>query len=523
MGRILFHREPTVAEQLLSYKYTSLLPVKRLKIALAPALCFCLVVHSPALTQTKQSVRQPVRAASPLLYYESSPTQVIETFALMQQANGGNVSAQHELGYRYLVGRGLPADTQKAAEWILRSAERGMPLAQFNAAILYTHALGVPWNPFKAYAWFKKASEQTFASAEFFYGLQFLDGLVVQRDLARAYQLVSRAASAGHEQAKEVLADLRRRGIDTLSARDSRQQRSATDTTLGLVYLHFETVGNAGVSDSTLFHELQREMGNDAESSDHTPDSTSQSEELETLMKEASIGVPEAFTVLGRLHERGIGAYRDLIRAAMYYLRANRLESPRAPVLLYDLVHTDAFMRELTARSLAGDKDARYVWAALAAIEFDRLLGPAQALKLLEENVSANPPHAASLLELGVWYATGRNVQLDPDKAIALWRRASAAGLREADVRIAVAEVLLGRPDAANHVPVLQEEASKGSILAQTALGYCLENGIGFPMNKPGAVSSYMKAAQRGSLTAYNALKRMFDSLRPLDEEFIVD
>jgi len=36
-------------------------------------------------------------------------------------------------------------------------------------------------------------------------------------------------------------------------------------------------------------------------------------------------------------------------------------------------------------------------------------------------------------------------------------------------------------------------------------------------------VSSYMKAAQRGSLTAYNALKRMFDSLRPLDEEFIVD
>ncbi len=38
--------------------------------------------------------------------------------------------------------------------------------------------------------------------------------------------------------------------------------------------------------------------------------------------------------------------------------------------------------------------------------------------------------------------------------------------------------------------------------------------------NKGLAAKLYKKAAQRGNQTAYNSLKKMYDEIRPLDEEF---
>lgn len=498
--------------------------MKTLFSFVAAGLILLFAAHPAMDAQVKQAARQPIRAASPLLYYESSPTQVIETFALMQQANGGNVSAQHELGYRYLVGRGLPADTLKAAEWIIRAANKGMALAQFNAGILHMNAMGVPWDPFTAFSWFKRAAAEELPAAEFALGLQYVDGLTVRKDIGKSYTLVARSATAGYDQAKTVLEEFKRLGFDSLAAKPTEKKRDATGKPMEeFVYLNFATVSDANVGDSTLLRELQRELGNGIED---TVTILTRNEERERIRKfeaEASRGIPEAFTVLGRMFERGLGTEPDLIRSAVYYLRANRLESPRAPVLLAELVESEQFMRELTAKSLAGDKDARYVWAALAAIEFDRLLGPAQALKLLEENIAAQPPHALSLLELGVWYATGRNVKLDPEMALSLWRKAAEAGIHEADVRIAVAEVLLGRAGSERHLPMLREEAEKGSVLAQTAVGFCLEKGIGSPVDKPGASITYRRAAQRGSQAAYYALKRMYDEIRPPDAEYVVD
>jgi TPR repeat protein len=62
--------------------------------------------------------------------------QLLEAFVLMQKANAGESAAQHELGLRYLFGKGFPADTVKAAFWIQKAASQNLPLAQYNLGIL---------------------------------------------------------------------------------------------------------------------------------------------------------------------------------------------------------------------------------------------------------------------------------------------------------------------------------------------------------------------------------------------------
>ena len=62
--------------------------------------------------------------------------------------------------------------------------------------------------------------------------------------------------------------------------------------------------------------------------------------------------------------------------------------------------------------------------------------------------------------------------------------------------------------------------ANQGSVLAQAALAYCYENGIGVDKRKSMAARLYRQAAYRGNENAYNSLKRMYDEIRPDDEEF---
>ncbi len=472
-----------------------------------------------AVTQSRTG-RNVVRASSPLLYYESSPAQLIETFALMREANNGSLAAQHELGYRYLAGRGVSADTVKGAEWILKAANRGMALAEYNAGILYTHALGVPWNPFEAFRWFRRAAAQDQPAALFVLGLMHTDGLLIPQDWARAWSLVNEASEKGYEPAKEMLVQFRRLNVDT-----TRKVEKEDDRSIGLYYLQFAPVADAKVSDSTLARELAREVPvqrNEALTDRVLPTEWDENE-LDWLVAQAERGIPEAHTVLARIYERGIGVKLDLVRAAIYYLRANRLDSPRAPALLADLVERDEFVRALTERTLAGDPDARYVWAALAAIDFDRRIGPAQAQKLLEENIASRPPHALSMLELGMWYATGRNVQQDPARAVSLWDQAYAAGLNEGRIRSVMATLLLRGASSSGLYPFIRSEADSGSVLAQAALGFCLEKGIGVTASQPEASTMYRKAATRGSQTAYRALRAMYDAVRPPEAEFKIE
>ena len=151
------------------------------------------------------------------------------------------------------------------------------------------------------------------------------------------------------------------------------------------------------------------------------------------------------------------------------------------------------------------------------------MLTPAQAIQMLK--VCIEHGHVPSMNELALCYYAGRWVDPDPAEAMRLWARAADAGSREGMVRKAVVTVRQGTDTLARTtaVQVLQQAGDDGSILAEMALAYCFERGIGVPVRTSEAVRLYRVAARRGSQDAYRALRRLHDAIRPQDASYHID
>jgi TPR repeat protein len=213
---------------------------------------------------------------------------------------------------------------------------------------------------------------------------------------------------------------------------------------------------------------------------------------------------------------------KDVVLAAVNYVRAVRLESGRAGMLLWKLVQTKDFYLILKKEVDVGNHDAQYAWAGLSSLGLDHQLTDGEALGLLE--AASEGGNVQALIELGLCYYSGRWVAKDRAKAMECWDRASARGSEEARLRIIVAQLKgENKPQVDSTVIAsLNEYMNKGSILAQVALAYCYEEGKGPTKNKGTAAHLYRGAAARGSLDAMNSLKRMHDKIRPPGKEFSV-
>ena len=73
-------------------------------------------------------------------------------------AEEGNAVSQHNLGYMYANGRGVPRDYAEAARWYRRAAEQGLAPAQLMLGFFYGMGRGVPRNLVQAYKWFSLAA-----------------------------------------------------------------------------------------------------------------------------------------------------------------------------------------------------------------------------------------------------------------------------------------------------------------------------------------------------------------------------
>jgi TPR repeat protein len=251
--------------------------------------------------------------------------------------------------------------------------------------------------------------------------------------------------------------------------------------------------------------------------------------DLPSVTAAAEAGSPEALTLLGKRAEEGLGVERDLIQAAVYYLRAIRMESSRAGQLLWALGQAGQLAAQVKVRADAGDVRALYVWAGMLSFGLDVPLLKAKAYITTQQAIaflrkSADAGYVPALIELGLWHYAGRWVPQDGSRAIACWKEAERRGSPEATLRLAVMtvrqsvdpEVLSGA------VSTLRAASARGAILADVALGYCYEKGIAVSPSASEAAELYRAAWRRGSLDAYRSLRRLYDALRPHDPEFIM-
>jgi len=496
---------------------------------------FCLASGSPLAAQEKKESpvfkkyrpppEPPIAVQSDALY------EMWETFIVTRRANAGDVLAQHELSIRYLLGRGAAADTARAAYWMRKAADQQYTPAMFNYAIMCYNGWGVPWDPFEAYRLFRSCALKNMVEAEYAMAQFLTEDLVVPRNFDSAYVWVKRSADAGYAPAKEALARLEKQGVGP-GRQDTVKPPPLKAPNTGLVFLDFAQDTGAVSGDSLLLKEAIQNASPSVRkalgiSKLLDTETQADSSTLAAIIQAGEAGSPEALTVLGRSYEKGIGVPRDVVRACAAYVRAIRLDSPRAPELLLKLVEQKNTLPHIKAGAAKGEPEAEFAWAGMSAIGFDGALQQAQvyltgdeAFRLLTK--SGEKGYTPALVEAGLAYYAGRWVPQSMEKATELWTRAASLGSKDAMVRIALTALRTqtdtsGRREA---VQLLKKAADEGSVLAEVGLGYCYETGTGVPVRDAEAAFYYRAASVRGSQDSFRALRRMHDAIRPAENEF---
>jgi localization factor PodJL len=115
-------------------------------------------------------------------------------------AEQGLAAAQYRLGSMYEHGRGMPADLQLARMWYERAAESGNVTAMHNLAVLYVEA-GAGQQYQLAASWFTKAAERGLKDSQFNLALLHEQGLGLPRNRQHAMFWYSLAAAQGDQEA----------------------------------------------------------------------------------------------------------------------------------------------------------------------------------------------------------------------------------------------------------------------------------------------------------------------------------
>ena len=84
-------------------------------------------------------------------YYKGDYTTALRLYRPL--ADKGNVDAQHNLGFMYENGRGVPQDYVQAVAWYRKAADHGDAVAQFNLGFMYENGQGVPQDYVQAHKW----------------------------------------------------------------------------------------------------------------------------------------------------------------------------------------------------------------------------------------------------------------------------------------------------------------------------------------------------------------------------------
>jgi localization factor PodJL len=157
--------------------------------------------------------------------------------ALRSAAAAGNPAAEYEIGVRFIEGRGVPQNSEEAAHWLARAADRGLAPAQYRLGSLYEKGQGVKKDLMEArrlylaaaqqgnakamhnlavlYAvglegspdyktaseWFQKAAEHGVADSQYNLGILYARGVGVEPNLAESYKWFALAAQQGDKDA----------------------------------------------------------------------------------------------------------------------------------------------------------------------------------------------------------------------------------------------------------------------------------------------------------------------------------
>lgn len=162
--------------------------------------------------------------------YDTIPRDTIRSVVLLRQAaERGYAPAANLLGYKLIKGEGMPRNPSEGLAWIEKAANAGDAKALGNIGYLILSGEGndsvvslsdeeIRANELKAAEWLIRAADRNIITAQSLLGDLYRDGRGVNRDSLEAEALYRKAFEGGLTDAAYKLADIRRQKIDSMSA-----------------------------------------------------------------------------------------------------------------------------------------------------------------------------------------------------------------------------------------------------------------------------------------------------------------
>lgn len=461
---------------------------------------------------------QPVEIYRTYYPVEFSP-QIFESFMLVRNANDGDPLAQHELGLRYLTGNGFEPDTIKAFTWVKRAAEQKYPLAAYNLGIFYMNGLGTEWNPYLAFESFLYAASREIPEAQFAAGVIYTEDLVVSRDLQKAKYWFEKAEKSGSLNASKALLAVEKdiAAGNSDKRRDEIEPSNPISKNVTLQYINFTDTTVTLPPDSLLLADFYEELFRTALSYSTLTvrDSVLSDSAISNILSAEETfdgySFPEGLLLVGRIYQLRSKPGSPSLKSLYYYIRALKEGSPYAGVFLWRMITDNKFFSRLYAEINKGSAEAEYILSSLRLLRLEFGLTEKDAVGLLER--SAAKQFIPSMIEAGNIYFNGTSVERNREKAFSYWKSAGVLGAYQAELREFVASVALGESYPGNYSSLMNKlntGYARGSLLAETVIGYFNEKGILAEENNSEAYRYYRNAASRGSNLAYALLKSLY-------------
>lgn len=459
------------------------------------------------------------------------PYPLMAGFLLVKEANQGDPFAQHELGLRYIMGNGFNADTALGISWLKRAVKSGIPAAHFNYAIMCINGTGVDWNPFEAFYHIKFAAIAGLPEGMYLLGILYTDNLLISRNLNLAFQWLNKAATAGFLPAKQVIDEIIKSGFlppeeskDTEEETKTIVDNSSTVLDPGFEpdLINFEKDStSANKEDYFISHisvkkinEIRDFVGCKIDSVDLSIDSL---KAIEIIKKAADFTSPEAVYAFAKLM---LNSKKAQLQYAEYLLRSMRLGYNAAIFSLNSILNDNKFSDELFKGVTKKDPSALYIISQIRLLNLKFDITYEQAIEYLKLAASKNNINAIN--ELAVIYFTGKYDMKDKNAALKLWESIYNID-NEAKQRFLFAKLIEDvNLITKNDYDYLKNASDNGSIIADAAIGYIYEKGVFTAPKKAMAEKYYRKGARRGNNYANLLLKKLYDDLRPNDEEFTI-
>jgi TPR repeat protein len=126
----------------------------------------------------------------------------------LPRAEGGDPSAQYEVGKMYADGLGTQRNLTEAARWYRQAAEHGANWVKFDLGLMYAEGQGVPQDYSKALDWYRKGARIGDTRAQLNLARMYASGQGVRQDYASAVKWYQRAAAEHNEAAQYELGTL---------------------------------------------------------------------------------------------------------------------------------------------------------------------------------------------------------------------------------------------------------------------------------------------------------------------------